>query len=142
MVRIIVNIALLIVLAVFVAFNMPYRTAVNLFGWQLEELSTVAVILISVVIGVLYSFTLYVAAFLGRTRRTKMRTRSSAVDAMAKSLKTKEKNLEDAEIALDSQVSGGPVDDARTEKMLEPPSGKTGKNTVMSRIFSRKKEQR
>ena len=51
MVRLILNIVLFIILAVFVVINLPYKTSVNLFSWVIEEVSVVAVVLMSFVLG-------------------------------------------------------------------------------------------
>ena len=70
MARLIVHILLLIVLAVFISFNVSYRTSVNLFGLrQVDDVSVIVVILLSIVLGVLYSLFVYLSSAVLRARR-------------------------------------------------------------------------
>ena len=130
MIRIVINIILLAVVAVFVALNMPYHTGVNLFGWQVEEISTVSVVLVSLVVGVLYSFSLYLAAYFGRRKKARMKLKSSEVRSKEKGITRREKNLEEAEKVLEHEGSTATDDDDST------PQIKVG------RIFSRRKNRR
>ncbi|WP_020614407.1 lipopolysaccharide assembly protein LapA domain-containing protein [Sediminispirochaeta bajacaliforniensis] len=84
MISLIIDILLLIVLAVFVALNVPYTTDVNLFGHVTQGVSSVAVILISIVVGVLFSFFFYLGESMRKSRKTKEKRR-------LKELKEKEK---------------------------------------------------
>ena len=59
MTRLVFSIIFLVVLAVFIAFNAQYTTDINLFGYRLEAVPTVAVVLLTLVAGVVYSFGLY-----------------------------------------------------------------------------------
>ena len=106
MVRLIINILILIVLAVFVALNMPYKTGLNIFGWQLEEVSVVAVVLVSLVAGVLYSFGFYVMNYMTKVKRSKLKEKSKTTREKEKELKAKEKDLEKIEdVISDENVS-------------------------------------
>ena len=94
MVRIIINIVLLVILAIFVALNMPYKTGVNIFGWKLEEISVVAVMIISLVVGVLYSFSFYVTSYLSKASKKKIKLKSQITKEKEKELLEREKNVE------------------------------------------------
>lgn len=73
MIRLVFHIILLAVVAVFVALNVPYTTTIDLFGYLIEDVSTVAVVLVSLIAGVVYSFIYYVLNLLRKTgvRRAK-----------------------------------------------------------------------
>lgn len=79
MVRIVVSILLLLVLAVLVVFNVDYKTTVNLFGLELENISVIAVGIFSFVAGALYSFFIYVASYLRKRRRKKLGVREEGL---------------------------------------------------------------
>ena len=88
MISLIFNILMLVILAAFVAFNVPYTTSVNLFGYVVEEISTVAIILISLVAGVLFSFLFYLAEGVRKAGRKRQKVK-------VKELKEKEKALKE-----------------------------------------------
>jgi F0F1-type ATP synthase membrane subunit b/b' len=97
MVRLILNIILFILLAVFVAINMPYTTTINLYGFVMEDISTVAVILITLAIGIVYSFITYFVNFLVKKRREKIKKTRQQAQEKEKQLKIKEKDFEAAQ---------------------------------------------
>ncbi len=87
MIRLVVHIVLLIILAVFISFNAPYRTSVNLFGLkQVDNISVIVVILLSVVLGVLYSFFVYLSSAVVRARRGRMLEREVLTRQQAQEL--------------------------------------------------------
>ena len=94
MIRLIINILTLIVLAVFVAMNVAYKTSINLFGYRYDDISTVAVILIALVAGVLYSFLFYLLTFISKSEKVKIRNKHKNTKLKEKELKDKEKNLD------------------------------------------------
>jgi len=96
MVRLILNIVLFLVLAVFVAINMPYRTTINLFSYVVEDISTVAVILITLAVGIIYSFITYFVNFLVRRRREKLKKSKQLTQEKEKQLQKREKDIEAA----------------------------------------------
>ncbi len=89
MIPLIINIFLLVALAAFVALNVPFTTNVNLFGYMAENISTVAVILLSVVFGILFSFFFYLAEGMRKARKQKQKER-------LKEIKVKEKQIDNA----------------------------------------------
>ncbi|MDA3940973.1 MAG: lipopolysaccharide assembly protein LapA domain-containing protein [Spirochaetia bacterium] len=93
MIRLIINIVTLIVLAVFIAMNVSYETSINLFGFKYDNISTVAVIIISLVSGVLYSFLYYLLTYISKSKKLKIRNKSKQAKLKEKELKTKEKNI-------------------------------------------------
>ena len=96
MIRLIINIVTLIVLAIFIAMNVSYETSINLFGFKYENISTVAVIIISLVSGVLYSFFYYLLTYISKSERLKIRKKSKQAKLKEKELKNKEKNIHKA----------------------------------------------
>ena len=93
MVRLIINILFLIVLAVFIALNVSHTTSVNIFGHVVENVSVVAVILLSIVLGVMYSFLFYITSYFGKVRKGKLKEQTVFAKKKEKELKTREKNL-------------------------------------------------
>jgi uncharacterized integral membrane protein len=96
MIRLIINIATLIILAIFIAMNVSYETSINLFGFKYDNISTVAVIIVSMVSGVLYSFVYYLLTFISKSEKLKMRNKGKQAKLKEKELKTKEKNIHKA----------------------------------------------
>lgn len=96
MIRLIINITALIVLAIFIAMNVSYETSINLFGFKYDNISTVAVIIISIVSGVLYSFFYYLLTFISKSEKIKTKTRHKQSKIKEKELKNKEKNINKA----------------------------------------------
>ncbi len=94
MIRLIINILTLVVLAVFVAMNVAYKTSINLFGYKYDDISTVAVILIALVAGVLYSFLFYLLTFINKSEKLKIRNKHKNTKLKEKELKDKEKHLD------------------------------------------------
>ena len=76
MIRLIINIITLLVLAVFIAMNVSYETSINLFGYKYDNISTVAVIIVALVSGVLYSFFYYFLTFISKSEKLKTRNKS------------------------------------------------------------------
>lgn len=97
MIRLILNIILFILLAVFVAINMPYTTTINLYGYVLEDISTVAVILITLAAGIVYSFVTYFVNYLIKRRREKAKKTKQQTQEKQKELQKKEKDFEAAQ---------------------------------------------
>lgn len=96
MIRLIINITALIILAVFIAMNVSYETSINLFGFKYENISTVAVIIISLVSGVLYSFFYYLLTYISKSEKLKIRNKHKQTKLKEKELKDKEKNIHKA----------------------------------------------
>ena len=96
MIRLIINIAVLIILAIFIALNVSYETSINLFGFKYDNISTVAVIIISLVSGVLYSFVYYLLTYISKSEKLKIRNKSKQAKIKEKELKNKEKNIHKA----------------------------------------------
>ena len=94
MIRLIVSIIFFIILAVFIAFNAKYTTTVSLYGYVLEEVSTVAVLIVSMALGVLYSFSLYLSSYLAKRRSRKIKKVKNRTQKRAEELKDREKEME------------------------------------------------
>lgn len=96
MLRLILHIVILAVLAVFVAMNVPYKTSINLFGYMFEDISTVAVVLISLVAGVVYSFIYYILSYFRKTGIKRAKRREEKTKDKQKELKEKEDLLKNS----------------------------------------------
>ena len=84
--RLVAILAALVILAVFIALNLPYRTTVDVFGWKLEDAPSVIVIIASVALGIVLSIAVYVVSHVGRRRRNTLRTRVAAAEDRAREL--------------------------------------------------------
>ncbi|MFP4614133.1 MAG: hypothetical protein ACLFM5_12130, partial [Spirochaetaceae bacterium] len=103
--RIIFSAVLLIVLAVLVVLNLESTTSVNLFGRQLEDISVVAIGLVSFVAGVVYSFIIYVGNYLARARRDRLSRRERTVKEKEKAGKAEKKQARKV-IAASGEAAG------------------------------------
>lgn len=120
MVRLIFSIVFLVILAVFIAFNAQYTTDVNLFGYKLESIPVVAVVLLTLVTGVLYSFGLYLITFFSKRRSVKEKERKRKNEEKEKALKTQEKELKTAQESLNNSAKNA---------FPDPESGDAGVRT-------------
>ena len=111
MIRLIISILLFIILAVFVALNAQYTTTVDLFGYEFEQVSVAAVVTVTLAVGVLYSFTLYVSNFLSKARAERLKSQKR---------KNKEKATELAEKEKDIQVVSTPAIEAPEPIEIQP----------------------
>ena len=93
MTRLIISIVFFLVLAVFIALNAPFTTSVNLFGYRMDEVSIVAVIIVTMAVGVLYSFTLYFSNYLAKSRTERLKRKKEKNKLRAEELKTQETEL-------------------------------------------------
>ena len=100
MVRLIFSIVFLIILAVFIAFNARFTTDMSLFGHELTAVPTVAVVLLALVAGVLYSFGLYLLTYFAKRRAVKVKELKRQNAEKERALKTKEQELESVKSAL------------------------------------------
>ena len=75
MIRLVINILTLVVLAIFISMNVAYKTTINLFGYRYDDISTVAVILIALVGGVVYSFIYYLLTYISKSEKLKIRNK-------------------------------------------------------------------
>ncbi|MGC9313601.1 MAG: hypothetical protein ACP5IA_13020 [Sediminispirochaetaceae bacterium] len=93
MFRIIIHIILLAIVVVFVALNVPYTTSVNLFTYMFEDISTVAVVLVSFIVGIIYSFLIYLQNYFYQSGKKRQKERRDQTRVKEKELKTKEKKI-------------------------------------------------
>ena len=140
MVRLIVSIVLLIILSVFVVLNADFKTGINLFGYKIESIATIAVVLMGMVAGVIYSFGLYMMNYMVKSRRIKLRNKSQASQVKEKELKQKEKDLDKIEDTFTKEKPAEPdiietVESESTQEKDAPP-----KNKPKSRLKFRKKK--
>ncbi len=88
MIRLIVSAALLVVLAVFLSFNLQSTSSVSLFGFRIDQIPVGEIALLSFAAGVVYSLFLYVGHLLHlrkkkdlAERHKKLAEREQAMDA-------------------------------------------------------------
>jgi len=89
MLRLIIHILLLAIVVAFVALNVPYTTSVNLFGYMFDDISTVAVVLVAFILGIIYSFFYYVLNYFYKAGKKKDRERRKQTKAKEKELQSK-----------------------------------------------------
>lgn len=135
MVRLIVHILLLVVLAVFIGYNIPYRTTVNLFGMKVEEVSVIVVILLSIVAGVVYSFLTYFLHYLARLRRGRQKERAFQTKQKERELRERERDIDQIQRQRDTAARPGepgagpadipvPPDEEKGRKPRSTPRGR------------------
>ena len=108
MVRLVFSIIFLIILAVFIAFNAQYNTSINLFGYKMETVPVVAVVLLTLVTGVVYSFGLYVITFFSKRSSNKEKNLKRKNQEKAKELKEQEQVIQTAKETLENPSSALP----------------------------------
>ena len=108
MVRLVFSIIFLIILAVFIAFNAQYTTELSLFGYKMEAVPTVAVVLLTLVVGVVYSFGLYLITFFSKRRTVKEKNRKRTNEEKEKALKVQEQELKTARDTMENPQSALP----------------------------------
>ena len=91
MIRLVISILLFIILAVFVALNAQNTTTIDIFGYEFEEVSVAAVVTITLAVGVLYSFILYVINYLSKARAERLKNQKRKNKVRASELAEKEK---------------------------------------------------
>lgn len=119
MARLVFNIAFLIILAIFIALNVTNTTSVNIFGKTIENVSVVAVILLSIVLGVLYSFLFYLSHHLRRMSRERMREQQTFSREKERELRKREKEVD--RMAKERSPAG-----EETESLADPLEGNGG----------------
>ena len=141
MIRLIFSIVFLVILAVFIALNARFTTDVNLFGYRLESIPVVAVVLLTLVVGVLYSFGLYLITFFSRRRADKLKDRKRENEEKEKILKTQEQKLKTAQASLkqSTEDSAQPGEESPERKSGNRPSvKKTKKKAGFLKSLARK----
>jgi uncharacterized integral membrane protein len=93
MIRLVVSIVLMVILAVFIALNMPYQTTINLFGYILEQISVVAVVILAMVAGIIYSFGLYLTNYFAKRRKAKVKLKTDNLKQKEKEFKIEERKV-------------------------------------------------
>ena len=93
-IRLVFSIVFFIILAIFIAINAKFTTSLNIFGYQVEEVATVAVVVITMALGVVYSFTLYLISYFVKSRAKKIKTQKGETKQKERSLNEREKSLE------------------------------------------------
>ena len=119
MVRLVFSIIFLIILAVFITFNAQYTTGINLFGYKMESVPVVAVVLLTLVAGVIYSFGLYLITYFSKRRVDKQKKRKRKNEAREKELKEQERELKSARDSLKNPQHELPPPDVPTKTVTE-----------------------
>ncbi len=127
MIRLIISIVFFLILAVFIALNAQNTTDINFFGYQLEGISVVSVIIITMAVGILYSFVLYITSYLTKSRQQKIK-------------REKDRNKKQAEQLKEQKSLREPPSEQKHQKA----SGSNKKSGKKSRpqLLSRKKKKK
>jgi len=140
MFRIIIHIILLAVVVAFVALNVSYTTSVNFFTYMFEDVSTVAVVLVAFILGIIYSFLIYVQNYFYQSGRKREKERRDKTKTKEKELKTKEKKItaqppapkptskKAEESGVTVQQKDAKADTKKNKKPLLPFGNKSGKD--------------
>lgn len=94
MIRLIFNVVFLIVIAIFIALNLPFVTTINLFGRVYEEVSVIVVIILSLVLGVVYSLVFNLVSHIATIDRERLKERAIVSRQREKELETREKYIQ------------------------------------------------
>lgn len=124
--RLILSVVMLALLAVVVAYNASSETAIALPGVQLENVSVVALALLSFVFGVVYSFLLYLFARLDRRRKERLKKMDRKLADKKGVLEDREDELKDREGELKSR-----------EKQVEKPKDASAEQPAETGILGR-----
>lgn len=106
MVRLIFSILFFIILAVFIALNAQYTTSVNFFSYTLESVSIAAVVTITLAIGVVYSFMLYLSSYFAKSRSERLKQQKMKNKLKASELAEKAKEID---LSSPDSTEGGQV---------------------------------
>ena len=140
MIGLIINVLLLMVLAVFVAMNVPYSTSVNLFGYFVENISSVAVILISSVFGVLFSFLFYLAESMRKSKKMRQKKKMQEIKQREKELTQGRQEVKSQE----TKTSAKQEQAARPEESSLAPLSRNSDDggTKKTSLFAKMKKKR
>jgi uncharacterized integral membrane protein len=94
MIRLIFSILFFIILAVFIALNAQYTTSVNFFSYTFESVSIAAVVTITLAIGVVYSFMLYLSSYFAKSRSERLKQLKMKNKLKASELAEKAKEID------------------------------------------------
>ena len=132
MVRLIVNIIFFLILASFIAINAQYTTSVNLYGYKLEDISLISVIIVALAAGILYSFSFYLVNYLIKQKSKKMKKMKNQNQEKEIELKQKEMLITDTAKPADSPPKKsrkkGKVD-SKKEPEQKPPDVPDGSDS-------------
>lgn len=106
MARIVVSAILLVLLAVFISFNVAFTTSISIFGFRFDGLPTIAVALVSFAVGIVYSLFLFVSGYLHRRKRQGLEIKNKALVQRERDLTARESGT----TAAVSDVPGPAVD--------------------------------
>ncbi len=90
MVRIIVTVVLVVLIAVLVWMNVPFKTTVSLFGAQYTDVPVVAVAALSFALGIVYSLFIFFTRYLRRRAKNSIDTRRRAISERERLVAEKE----------------------------------------------------
>jgi hypothetical protein len=129
-IRLIFSIVFFVILAIFIAINAKFTTSLNIFGYQVEEVATVAVVVITMALGVVYSFTLYLINYFVKSRAKKIKTQKGETKKKERSLNEREKSLDKEVIEQSTEPPETPVDAVPEKKHLLTLKKKKKKDAV------------
>lgn len=104
--RLIMSMLMLVVLAIVVGYNASSTTPFAVPGLRLEDASVVAIALVSFVLGVLYSFLLFLLSRFDRRRVERLKNRKKKLSEKEGELHQREEQVEGREKAIDGEDPG------------------------------------
>ena len=123
--KLVVSALILIALAVLIVLNVNYRSTVNLFGAQFENVSVIVIAIAGFVLGVVYTVIIYVINLLNRQKKS--------------SQKKKREDLKQKEVELKQRAEASGVGGDRS--LREDTSGAAGFQEPTAAAASRSPER-
>lgn len=136
MIRLIVSAALLVLLAVFLSFNLQSTTSVSVFGIRVDQVPTAALSLLCFAAGVVYSLFLYIGHLLHQRRRRRLDERHAQLTEREQALDARMADEARKPQPPSEQIAPPPVQNPSSDASATPPSPRGGKvRALWKRLF-------
>jgi uncharacterized integral membrane protein len=96
MVRLIVGGVILIALAILLILNVNYKSSLNLFGAQLQDVSVVVIAVVGFLLGIVSSIVLHVGNLISRQRKSSQKKTRQGLKEKEADLKVREESAQPA----------------------------------------------
>jgi uncharacterized integral membrane protein len=117
--RIIFSVILLVLITVLIVQNLGPTTTVNLFGAAFQNVPIVAVAMLSFMLGVMYSFVLYIGRYYNRLSRERLAKRNRNVEERERKLAAADRGAKEKQ----ESASGRPADEPPPATEEDPTRG-------------------
>lgn len=87
----------------------------------MEEVATVAVLIIAMALGVIYSFTLYLISYFTKSRARRLKTQKGETKSKERELKKREKTIGETEEAIEQNVPAQMTSEQEEQEKIERP---------------------